>query len=89
MRRTLLVLTVAAIMAVMSAAPAMASHDEDGWWDNCSWAYSLGWGWFLVCEPEDNDWWWGPSWDDNTVVSDDDDGNGGNGRGDDAVLTDF
>jgi hypothetical protein len=57
------------------AAPAMARHDNDGWWDHCDWVivgwhwvpawWGWGWTWVIVCEP-DNDWWDdGRDWDDD------------------------
>lgn len=85
MRRIKLILAVAAMMAIsiVGSAPAMASHDYDGWWDSCGWSWSWWWGWFVVCEPDYD--WWGPAGDDDgdSVVYDDD---GGGGRGDDAVV---
>lgn len=59
MRRVKLVFAVVAMLAVMvaTAALAMARHDNDGWWDNCDWVLFPWWGWFVVCEVED-DWWW-------------------------------
>ena len=78
MRRIKLILAVAAMMAIsiVGSAPAMASHDYDGWWDSCGWSWSWWWGWFVVCEPDYDH--------DSTVVDygDDDDGDGG---GDDEV----
>lgn len=83
MRRIKLILAVAAMMAIsiVGAAPAMASHDYDGWWDSCGWSWSWWWGWFVVCEP-DYDWWGTAGDDDDTVVYD------GGGGGDDAVVYD-
>jgi len=81
-RRVKLILAVVAMMAVtlIGAAPAMASHDYDGWWDSCGWSWTP-WGWFVFCEP-DYGWWGGPGGyddydDDSTVVDYGDDSNGG------------
>lgn len=84
MRRIKLILAVAAMMAisVVGSAPAMASHDYDGWWDSCGWSWSWWWGWFVVCEPDYD--WWGPGYDDDDVVVDyGDDG----GEGDEVDLS--
>ena len=32
------------VLSVVNAAPAMANHDWDGWWDNCNWVI-VGWHW--------------------------------------------
>ena len=58
MRRVRLVLAVLAMLVVMvaSAAPAMARHNNDGWWDDCDWFFSPWWGWYVVCQVDDN-WW--------------------------------
>ena len=82
MRRLKLILAALAMMLVMmaaSAAPAIANHDNDGWWDNCNWViigwhwippwfwggpWSWDWTWSLVCVPEDN-WWGHDKWDDD------------------------
>ena len=32
------------LLSVVNAAPAMANHDWDGWWDNCNWVI-VGWHW--------------------------------------------
>jgi hypothetical protein len=58
MRRVKLVLAVVAMLAarVATAAPAMTRHDNDGWWDDCDWILFPWWGWFVVCEVDD-DWW--------------------------------
>ncbi len=76
MRRIKLILAVTAMVAIsiVGSAPAMASHDYDGWWDSCGWSWSWWWGWFVVCEPDYDD--------DSTVVNYGDDGDGG---GDDEV----
>ena len=66
MRRVKLVLVVLAMMMVMvaSAAPAMARHNNDGWWDDCDWVFYPWWGWFVVCQVDD-DWWDYNNWHDN------------------------
>lgn len=66
MRRVKLVFAVVAMLAVMvaTAAPAMARHDNDGWWDNCDWVFFPWWGWFVVCEVDDG-WWDDGWWDDD------------------------
>src|SRR5215203_5507415 len=54
MRRLKLILAALAMMLVMmaaSAAPAIANHDNDGWWDNCDWVI-VGWHWIPP-------WFWG------------------------------
>ncbi len=58
MRRVKVVLAVLAMVMVMvaSAAPAMAHHNNDGWWDDCNWVFYPWWGWFVVCQVDD-DWW--------------------------------
>jgi hypothetical protein len=40
------VFAVLAMLLVMvaTAAPAMARHDNDGWWDNCNWVFLPWWG---------------------------------------------
>ncbi len=80
MRRVKVILAALAmlVLSVVNAAPAMANHDWDGWWDNCNWVivgwhwipawWGWDWTWVLVCEPS-NDW----SWDDNHGDWDDDD----------------
>jgi len=67
-------------ISVVGSAPAMASHDYDGWWDSCGWSWSWWWGWFVVCEPDYGPSW-GPSYDDDSTVVDYGDG----GEGDDEV----
>jgi hypothetical protein len=42
--------------------PAMARHDNDGWWDNCDWVivgwywipavWGWDWSWAVVCVPD-------------------------------------
>ncbi len=46
MRRVKLVLAMVAMLAVRvaTAAPAMARHDNDGWWDDCDWILFPWWG---------------------------------------------
>ena len=88
MRRIKLILAVVAIMAisVVGSAPAMASHDNDGWWDSCGWSWSWWWGWYVVCDYDDSWWGHGGDGDDDDVVYDDDDDGGGHGDGDDSVV---
>ena len=45
-RRVTVVFAVLAMLLVMvpTAAPAMARHDNDGWWDNCNWVFLPWWG---------------------------------------------
>ena len=47
-------LALVGAMVILTASPAMASHDDDGWWDDCEWAWSPGWGWFVVCDVDDD-----------------------------------
>ena len=47
-------LALVGAMVILTASPAMASHDDDGWWDDCRWAWSPGWGWFVVCDVDDD-----------------------------------
>src|SRR3989337_1049259 len=84
MRRVKVILAVLAMLVMMgaSAAPAMANHDNDGWWDNCDWVivgwhwlpawwgWDWDWSWALVCVPDDN-WWGHDEWDDDDWRGDD------------------
>ena len=86
MRRGKLVLAVVAMLAVMvtTAAPAMANHDNDGWWDNCNWVvvgwywlpawwgWDWDWSWAVVCVPDDN-WRGHDDWQGHDDWDDDDD----------------
>ena len=91
MRRVKVILAVLAVLVMMgaSAAPAMANHDNDGWWDNCDWVivgwhwvpawwgWDWDWTWTIVCVPNDN--WWdddGKRWDNDWDDDDDDDWRG-------------
>src|SRR5829696_10021674 len=47
-------LALVGAMVILTASPAMAGHDDDGWWDDCDWAWSPGWGWFVVCDVDDD-----------------------------------
>jgi len=54
------------VMVILAASPAMASHDDDGWWDDCEWAWSPGEGWFVICDVDDDFWVDdSDSWDDD------------------------
>jgi hypothetical protein len=70
-RRVKSVLAVFAMLVVLmvsAASPAMASHDNDGWRDNCEWVavgwhwipswwgWDWDWDWIFVCNPGDNRW---------------------------------
>jgi hypothetical protein len=84
MRRVKVILAVLAMLVMMgaSAAPAMANHDNDGWWDNCDWVivgwhwlpawwgWDWDWSWALVCVPDDN-WWGHDKWDNDDWRGDD------------------
>ena len=60
-------LALVGAMVILTASPAMASHDDDGWWDDCEWAWSPGWGWFVVCDVDEDTFWADDSdfWDDD------------------------
>lgn len=59
MRRVKLLFAVVAMLAVMvvTAAPAIANRDNDGWWDNCDWVI-VGWYWIPALRSWDWDWSW-------------------------------
>lgn len=99
MRRVKVILAALAmlVLSVVNAAPAMANHDWDGWWDNCNWVivgwhwipawwgWDWDWTWVLVCEPS-HDWSWDDNhddWDDDDDDDWDDDDDDGNWRWDD------
>jgi hypothetical protein len=96
MRRVKVILAALAMLVMMaaSAAPAMADHDNDGWWDNCNWVivgwhwippwfwggpWSWDWTWSLVCVPDDN-WKGHDNHGDWEDDDDDDDDDDGNWR---------
>jgi hypothetical protein len=56
MRKMILLAVLAALAAMMLvASPAMASHDDDGWRDDCDWDWVRGEGWVLICDDDDDD----------------------------------
>jgi hypothetical protein len=58
-KSVLVVFAMLVVLMVSIASPAMANHNNDGWWDDCEWV-AVSWYWFPV--------WWGWDWDWNWVL---------------------